>query len=193
MTMIKLDALRKSDDSEQFVLAVQSFKRRGENLQIDIQKYLIAVSQRWAETGDVRPAVKRINNLLNETPDGIRAHALYAWVEAFLGFVIIEGDRDDAGQFTAGTRKHTELTVSDMEKRENHWYKFTPPTPYKPCNLDDLINAVIKKAATRVKKGVKDVDNIDLDKLAALKGLVAKTPEAAPEADTATPELAPIA
>lgn len=175
---INFEALGKTDDNAAFVNAVADLKKRGETLQLDIQRYLVAVAARWVATGDVRPAVSRINNLIENTAKGMRSNAIKAWVETFLGFVVVDNsDADNHRQFVAGTMKAKDLNVVIMMQAANHWYTFTPEKPYEGLNLDKLIAMAVAKADKRIKAGLKDEDNIDSDKLEALRSML-------PNADT---------
>ena len=166
------DSLMKSDDNTAFYNAVLDINTRGAALQLDIHKYLVAVCTRWVETGDVRPAVLRINILIEkkELFRGVRRNAILKWVETNMGFgYITEGDNKD--KFHANKAKAKALNLADLTKQENHWYNFKPEPDYKPLDLNAMIANIVAKAEAR-QKTVKETDAIDAEQLAALKALV---------------------
>jgi hypothetical protein len=185
---MNFDTLMKTDDNNQFALAVADINKRGVALQLDIQKYLVAVAARWTETGDVRPAVDRINMLIDKKAlfKGVRRNAILTWVEAMLGFeYITDGDHKD--KFHANKAKASGFELADLTKQENHWYQFAPEPEYKPLDLNILLKALVEKAEKRAKTA-KASDNIPADQLAALKALVRSDEQQEQAADDATLE-----
>lgn len=164
--------LMKTDSTDQFALAVKDINTRGVSLQLDIQRYLVAVCTRWVESGDVRSAVTRINMLVDKKAlfKGARRNAILTWVETNMGFeYITEGENKD--KFHANKAKASGLKLADLSKQENHWYNFTPEPEYKPLDLNALIGQLVTKAEKRAKTA-KASDKIDVGQLAALKALV---------------------
>lgn len=172
MTKINFTKLAKSDTATDFANAVADINSRGNTLQLDIQLYLHAVATRFVETGDVRPAVERVNMLVDKKNlfRGIRRNALITWVETMIGFeYIMEGEK--AHTFHASKAKAKDINLVELAKKENHWFNFTPEAPYQPLDLNVLIKALVAKAEKR-SANAKPEDSIDADKLAALKALV---------------------
>lgn len=191
MTKITFANLAKTDNNDAFAAAVADINLRGVSLQMDIQLYLYGVAARWQETGDVRPAVARINMLIDKKAlfKGVRRNALVAWVETQLGFEYnLEGD--NAHMFHANKAKATGFNLVELAMQENHWYNLTPEPDPTPVDLNILLLALIKKMDTRAAKH-KDGDNINPDTLAGLKALVEQPTSAvdAPDALATLPAL----
>lgn len=170
--MTDFNALAGTDKAEAFANAVADINTRGKSLQLDIQLYLHAVAVRWAETGDVRPAVGRINMLTDKKAlfKGVRRNALVAWVEDFMGFAyILEGE--NAHTFHANGAKAKGMDLAVMAKQENHWYNHTAEPDPAPVFLNVLLAQLVKKAETRKAKN-KSGDVFDDTQLAALKALI---------------------
>ncbi len=193
MTSIDFGALAHTDSNASFANAVAEINKRGTALQLDIQLYLHAVARRWKDTGDVRPAVERINMLIDKKAlfKGVRRKALVNWVEIMLGFeYITEGD--NAHTFHANKAKPG-FNLLDLAKNENHWYNRTPEPDPSPVSLNVLLMALVKKADKRAAKHLVD-DDIPADTLAALKALVVHPTGPAPASETPDPlELEPTA
>jgi hypothetical protein len=166
------NALMKTDKAEAFANAVADINQRGASLQLDIQRYLVAVCYRWLETGDVRPAVDRVNMLIDKKAlfKGVRRNAILTWVETNMGFEYLT-DGDNKDKFHANKAKATRLVMAELTKQENHWYNFTPEPEYKPLDLNVLLKALVAKAEKR-QQTAKASDQIDPEQLAALKALV---------------------
>ena len=192
MNNVDFGALAHSNSNASFASAVAEINKRGSALQLDIQLYLHAVAVRWKETGDVRPAVERINMLIDKKAlfKGVRRNALVNWVEIMLGFeYITEGD--NAHTFHANKAKPGGFNLVEMAKQENHWYNLTPEPDPQPVSLNALLMALVNKADKRAAKHLAD-DDIPADTLAALKALVVHPTDPAPDAETPDPlELEP--
>jgi hypothetical protein len=142
-----------------------SIAKRGESVQMDIHRHLYAIAFRWKETGDIRPAVKRVNALIDAMPKGLRLNAIREWVEVMFGFVYVEKSKDVPEHFTAGPIKGADLPMDTiMQKR---WYEFKAEAAYKPINFGESLSKLLKQAGQRVNsaKG----DNVDAEMLAAVK------------------------
>ncbi|ANS06196.1 hypothetical protein HOR19_gp03 [Phage MedPE-SWcel-C56] len=166
------NALNKTDSDDSFALAVADINTRGKALQMDIQLYLHAVATRWKETGDVRPAVKRINMLVDKKQlfKGVRRNAIVAWVETNLGFeYITEGD--NAHMFHANKAKAKGFELADLAVAKTFWFNATPEPDPAPVSLNVLLKAFVSKIDKRAAKHNAE-DSIDPDQLAALRSLV---------------------
>jgi hypothetical protein len=122
--------------------------KRVDTVQNDIHRHLYAIAFRWNETGDVRPAVKRVNALLDAMPKGIRTNAIRAWVEAMLGFEFVEKAGDVAEHFKAGAVKGSALPMDTIIN--TRWFDFTKEAPYKPLDFGAELAKLLKKAGERV-------------------------------------------
>ena len=159
-------ALAISDD--QFLAAIESIQRRGNSVQLDIHLFLVAVASRWANTGDVRPAVTMVNNLIEALPHGVRSNAIKGWVEAHLGFVW-----DQTDLFKAGTLKHADLSIKKLANIR--WWEFKPEAEYKPMNFTEAVLSLIKRADDRLQK--RDPrDMIDASAVQAVKSATSGKP-----------------
>lgn len=179
------DALATSDNQDDFLKAVKSINSRGETLQLDIQKYMTAVALRWQATGDVRPAVLRINALINKEArfKGLRWNAVLTYVEIAFGFKFVtEGDAKDT--FIAGKLKAKDLDMDMFKVQANFWWNFVPEPEFVPLDLNALLAVALKKAEkaatdkTLIKTGEHagktkaEVNGIDPAQLEALRALV---------------------
>lgn len=161
MTRINFTKLALANSDDQFLAAIASIQRRGETVQLDIHLFLVAVASRWAGTGDVRPAVKMINKLVDALPQGIRSNAIKAWVETHLGF-----QWDQSGMFKPGDLKHSDLAIKKLANVR--WWEFKPEPDYKPMDFTASVLTLIKKADDRVRKN-DPRDAINSDILRAVK------------------------
>lgn len=169
---MNFNTLFKTDSDAAFTTALDDINKRGNSLQLDIQLYLHAVATHWVASGDVRPAVKRINALIDKKTlfKGVRRNAIMAWVEVNLGFaLILEGD--NAQTFHANKAKAAGIDLDSMSKKANHWYNATPEPDATPVDLNVMLAAFVKKATARNAKA-NDADNIDPEQLAALAALI---------------------
>lgn len=161
MTRINFNKLALANSDDQFLAAIASIQRRGESVQLDIHLFLVAVATRWASTGDVRPAIKMVNKLIDALPSGIRSNAIKAWIETYLGF-----KWDQAGMFTPGDMKHADLSIKKLANIR--WWEFKPEPEYKPMDFTAAVLTLIKKADDRVRKN-DPRDAINGDILRAVK------------------------
>lgn len=174
---VKFSGLGAKTDDATFSAAIASLHTRGETLQMDTHRVLVALAVRWADTGDVRPVVKHVNALIAKGKfAGVRKNAISAWVEAFLGMqVVVEGD--NKGLFVKGKLKPADLQINELTNKR--WFDYTPEPTYTPLNFDALFSALMKKAQARVKAGVKSTDKVDTGLMAVLAEAAAKHKEAA--------------
>lgn len=161
MTRINFNKLALANSDDQFLAAIASIQRRGETVQLDIHLFLVAVASRWASTGDIRPAIKMVNKLVDALPQGIRSNAIKAWIETHLGF-----KWDQAGMFTPGDLKHADLSIKKLANIR--WWEFKPEPDYKPMDFTASLLTLIKKADERVRKN-DPRDAINSDTLRAVK------------------------
>lgn len=178
------DNLFKSANETDYTKARLNIRERGEGLQLDIHHYLYAVAYQFSATGDVRPAVKRVNSLLDDMPKGVRSNAIKAWVEKFLGFAIIE-EGDNKGQFHANKAKGA--NVDTQAAKNARWWEFKPEPEYKGFNLNAEIMRVIAMAekANKIDDANKrEKIDVDQEQLNALRALAVK--EAVAEQQGAT-------
>lgn len=174
MTKVSFSALDQSDNQDDFIAAVANINERGESLQLDIQKYMTAVAVRWQQTGDVRPAVLRINLLIDKSKrfKGGRWNAVLAYVEAAFGFIFVtEGDA--ANTFIKGTTTAKQLDMHMFLEQKNFWWNFVPEPDYAPMNLNAEIAALLKKVDNCQKEGSKRKLEASPEVMDALRALAA--------------------
>lgn len=165
------DTLMKTDKPEHFAAAVENITTRRKALQLDIQKYIVAVAHRWQETGDGRPAVERINMLINKqvTGEGLRRNALLDYIVANLGLTFVtEGDNKNT--FILAKAKPTAFVLADLVKQENHWYNAIPEKEYVPMDLNIMLKVMLTKATKRADTA-KAEDNVPKSRIEALAAL----------------------
>lgn len=160
-------AVKLSTDAD-FAKDVASIARRGEAVQMDIHRHLYAIAFRWNETGDIRPAVSRVNLLIGAMPKGIRVNAIRTYVEVMFGFVYVEKAVGVPEHFKEGPVKGAALPMdSIMNKR---WFEFSPEAPYKPIDFGADLAKLLKRAGERANstKG----DTVDAVLLTAIQRAV---------------------
>lgn len=163
MAKINFNTLAKLNSDSSMEAAITSLGTRSNTLQLDIHKLLVAVAERWSKAGDVRPAVKHVNMLLDVLATGQRLNAIRAWVEVHLGFIYAE-DGEFKGTFVKGKRKHTELDIPALTNER--WWELKVEAPYKPMNFDAMFAAMISKAE---KADASKGDEVDKGLVEALK------------------------
>ena len=146
--MTKTINIAKLSTDADFAKDLLSLHKRIDTVQNDIHRHLYAIAFRWNETGDVRPAVKRVNALLDGMPKGVRANAIRAWIEAMLGFEYVEKAGDVAEHFRAGPVKGASLPMDTI--LNTRWFDFTKEAPYKPMDFGAELAKLLKKAGERV-------------------------------------------
>lgn len=165
---MNIDKLNSNAD---FAKDAASLARRGVTLQMDIHRHLYAIAFRWNETGDVRPAVQRVNAMIDAMPKGIRVNAIREWVEVMLGFVYVEADKATkvAAQFTAGAIKGDALPMDGILNKR--WFELKQEAPYKPIDFGADLAKLLKRAGERANstKG----DDVDPEMLQAVQRAVA--------------------
>lgn len=146
MAAISFTKLASVNDEASITAAIKSLHTRGDSLQLDIHRLLVAVCTRWAASGDVRPVAGHINLLLDKDKlGGVRKNAIRAWVETYMGLKLVE-EGENKGQFYApkgiANGKHLDMKALT----NNRWWEFKPEPEYKP--IDDprkLIAGLVAK------------------------------------------------
>lgn len=167
MTTLKIDTLTNDDT---FAKDVARIAKAGEKVQNDIHRHLYAIAFRWNETGDIRPAVKRVNALIGALPKGLRLNAIREWVEVMFGFEYVEKAKDVPEHFAAGKIKGSDLPMDTILHKR--WYEFKQEAAYKPINFGESLSKLLKQAGQRVNsaKG----DDVDAEMLEAVNRAVAE-------------------
>lgn len=146
--------------------AILSVHKRSASLQMDIQKVLVAVCTRWAQTKDMRPAVSHINQLLTKGElTALRTNSIREWVETYMGLTINEDSRMFSCPSSVTNGAHLNLKVLTNAR----WWDFDGgEKPYIPLtNPSKLLNQLIgkmKKDREKLGDGSK-VDPVMLDAL----------------------------
>lgn len=167
MTAKTLNIAKLTTDAE-FAKDCASIAKRADTVQMDIHRHLYAIAFRWNETGDVRPAVKRVNALIDAMPKGLRVNAIREWVEVMFGFEYVEKQGDAPACFKAGPIKGADLPMdSILHKR---WFELKQEAPYKPINFGEDLAKLLKRAGERANsaKG----DDVDGELLVAVQAAV---------------------
>lgn len=139
--------------------AINSIETRGKKLDQDIQIAACSIIGHIDEHGDVTLA----NTLINAMPKGSRVNALLDFINTFGKVSYDEAEK----AFTFNRDKKTDLVgaVGIM------WTEFKPEAPYKPLDLQIMLQQLLKKANERSTVAT-DQDNIDPKLLAKLNALV---------------------
>jgi hypothetical protein len=145
---------------------IKAIKVAGLKLQDRIHVCAVSILKRWKETGDRRPMLQNINDLLTAMPDMTRKNAFKAWVEMHFqltaekaGFVWQEGHR---------------FTPSDEQVKaaaDEPFWQLVPEPEYKAVDFNALIKKLVKAAEKDLEK-TGEQSSVDLDKLAAIKALI---------------------
>lgn len=148
MPKVNFSKLHLSNTDADFEAAIEVLGKRTDTLQLDIHRFLIAVANRWHETGDVRPAVKFTNLLLARLDkSGVRRNAIMSWVEECFGFVF----NGETKEFVSGKVKGKHLDVETL--RNVRWWEFKPEPEFKPVNAQEEFLKIYVKLAKRAEKG----------------------------------------
>jgi hypothetical protein len=142
MTKINYAKLHTVNDDAAIEKAILAVCDRGTTVQMDIHRVLVAIATRWFTTGDIRPAVKHVNLLIEHMPKGIRSNAIKAWVETHMGLVYAT-EGENKGTFVIGKRKGADLDIPTLTNER--WFEFKPEAEYKPIDFDAMWNALMKR------------------------------------------------
>lgn len=175
MTKVSFAKLHEVNNEAAITKAIDSLHARGDSLQLDIHKTLVAICTRWASSGDVRPVAKHINHLLSKDKlGGVRKNAIKAWVQTFMGMMLVEeGDNKGAMYVPKDIRDGKHLDVKELTN--NRWWEFKPEADYTPiADPRTLLENLIKKMEKdRAKVGEKSV--VPEAMIADLKAMVKAT------------------
>lgn len=104
-------------ESSQTLHAGLSSRRERRSRRHAIQSSLEQIAGRWKETGDIRPAVSSVENLLTEHPDLLReSEAFRSWVRRHLGFLY----NAETGRFAKGKKRAADIDVAHL--RTEKWW-----------------------------------------------------------------------
>lgn len=161
---ISVDKLVRANSEDAITNAITGIHRRSNTLQMDVHLVLCAIAKRWNQTGDIRPAIKHVNHLLqNGQLGGVRTNAIKAWVQEFFGFQLVEAG-EAKGTFCKGTIKAPDLAAI----ADNRWWEFKPEPEYKPMDFDKMLMALLDKGEKRAATATAE-DKVDPALIAAIK------------------------
>lgn len=154
-------------DDAHFAASLETIYRTGQSAQLKVHVYLFNVAASWADTGDVRPAVSRVNMLLEKLPKGLRHAAVKQYVAKYFGFLV----NPETRQFVHGKTKGSDLDLATL-KNKRWWEDTKEPEPYLPISdSDKLLAQLLKKYKTdRAKLGDKSV--VSAERVAALEAML---------------------
>ncbi|WFG40853.1 hypothetical protein ParaKuw1_00020 [Paracoccus phage ParKuw1] len=175
MASISFTKLASVNDEASIANAIKSLHTRGDSLQLDIHRLLVAICTRWAASGDVRPVAGHINMLLaKDKLGGVRKNAIRAWVETYMGLKLVE-EGENKGNFYAPKAIANGQHLDMKALTNNRWWEFKPEAEYKP--IDDprkLIAGLVAKMEKDVAQ-MGEASKVTPEMIAALKA--ARTPE----------------
>lgn len=176
MTKIAFNKLTAVNSETDITNAINSLHTRGASLQLDIHKTLVAISERWLNSGDVRPVAKHINHLVNkEQLGGMRKNSIKAWVETFMGLKVVEeGDNKGMMYVPKDIRDGKHLDVKALTN--NRWWDFKgAEADYIPIADPRILleNLIKKLEKDRAKAGQASIVQIEM--INDLKGMVKAT------------------
>lgn len=171
MAAISFTKLASVNDEAGITAAIKSLHTRGDSLQLDIHRLLVAICTRWATSGDVRPVSGHINLLLSKDKlGGVRKNAIRAWVETYMHLKLVE-EGENKGMFYApkgiSNGKHLDMKALT----NNRWWEFKPEAEYKP--IDDP-RKLIAQLVSKMEKDVGhmgEASKVTPEMLAGLKAL----------------------
>lgn len=148
--MIKL-----MNDAKTIEKAIASIANRGSKLDADIQHCALSVINHVELHGDVT----LVNRLYLAMPKGTRKAALSAWLLQF-GKVLANTDKASKKELPFVYNKQGK---TDMDGAiANPWYNFKQDkAPDEVLNLNDSIKALLKRAESAMKRGVKVEGDIE--------------------------------
>ena len=171
MATISFTKLADVNDEAGITAAIKSLHTRGDTLQLDIHRLLVAICTRWAASGDMRPVAGHINLLLaKDKLGGVRKNAIREWVETFMGLKLVE-EGENKGDFYAPKSLANGQHMNLKELTNNRWWEFKPEAEYKP--IDDprkLIAGLIAKMEKDVGK-MGDESKVTPEMILGLKAL----------------------
>jgi hypothetical protein len=160
-TKTAVAAVKLNTDAD-FAKDVLSIAKRADTVQMDIHRHLYAIAFRWNETGDIRPAVSRVNLLIGAMPKGIRVNAIRTYVEAMFGFIFVEKATGVLEHFIAGPVKGAALPMDSILNKR--WFEFSAEPPYTAINFGADLAKLLKRASDRMNSTKGDeVDKFLLD------------------------------
>lgn len=171
MSKITFNKLAMVNNESDITKAINSLHTRGDSLQLDIHKTLVAICVRWNSSGDVRPVAKHINHLLsNKNMGGIRKNAIKLWIETFMGMKLV-AEGDNKGDFYVPKELRGGAHLDLKELTNNRWWELKVESEYQP--IDDpmkLIKGLMKRLENdRAKAGTESkVTPTMLDSLKAM-------------------------
>ena len=153
MAAISFTKLASVNDEAGITAAIKALHTRGDTLQLDVHRLLVAICTRWASSGDMRPVAGHINMLLDKDKlGGLRKNAIREWVEVYMGLKPVE-EGENKGQFYVPKLLAKGQHLNLKELANNRWWEFKPEAEYKP--IDDprkLIASLIAKMEKDVGK-----------------------------------------
>jgi len=171
MAAISFTKLANVNDEAGITAAIKSLHTRGDSLQLDIHRLLVAICTRWAASGDVRPVAGHINLLLaKDKMGGVRKNAIRAWVETYMQLKLVE-EGENKGQFYApkgiANGKHLDMKALT----NNRWWEFKPEPEYQPITDDTKL---VKQLIAKMEKDIGQMgeeSKVRPEMLAGLKAL----------------------
>lgn len=157
---------------EQITLAIGEVKAETETVQFRIHQIIVAIGCQWAVSGDVRPAVKFMNLLVDTLGAGVRKNAIvqFSTSPKLFGFLL----HDTSKVLIAGKIKAADLDMKAIANTK--WFDFREPPAPKAWDLVVEYKKFLAKATTRSAKGLK-IDTLNPEFLASMADL-AKSLEA---------------
>ena len=171
MASISFTKLASVNDEAGITAAINSLHTRGESLQLDIHRVLVAICKRWADSGDVRPVAMHINLLLSKDKmGGVRKNAIRAWIETYMGLkMVTEGDNKGHFYVPKGINAGKHLQMKELINKR--WWEFKPEPEYQPISDDtQLVKQLIAKMEKDVGK-MGEASNVSPEMLDGLKAL----------------------
>ena len=171
MASISFTKLASVNDEVGITAAINSLHTRGDSLQLDVHRLLVAICTRWAASGDVRPVAGHINLLLTKDKmGGVRKNAIRAWIETYMGLKLVaEGENKGDFYVPKGINDGKHLHLKELSN--NRWWEFKPEPEYQPIT-DDM--KLVKQLIAKMEKDVGqmgEASNVRPDVLAGLKAL----------------------
>lgn len=170
MAAISFTKLASVKDEAGITAAIKALHTRGESLQLDIHRLLVAICTRWAASGDMRPVAGHINMLLDKAKmGGVRKNAIREWVEIFMGLKLVEeGENKNSFYVPKALANGQHLNLKELAN--NRWWEFRPEADYQPIDPSKLIKRLIAKMEKDIDK-MGDESKVTPEMIAGLKAL----------------------
>lgn len=149
----------KAMNKEQIVSAINSIQKNGKKLDNDIQKAALSIVQHVNQFHEV----SLVNRLIEAMPKGSRVNALREWMMKHAKVTFNEAEQ--VFEPSREEPKNFDLALAE------HWTSCKPEPKFRPINLQEEVNKLVKRAMTAANSENASKHNISEDLLEKLLDL----------------------